>query len=212
MLIAAQITYVFTALQVESNSTNIAPDPWSFPFSLAAAIGSLATFAGFIVLLWQSRLTRTQISQTQQEIDSTLRPWLGHTSYTLHEVTTDSKGQHKSWVMIRLKNYGRLPARLTKQVQLWKLTEIMEEDLAKQQEEPTTHIMLFPDQESTYERVEEEQSHITGTRSNEYYFGFLLWYDFTVGEGRKEGKYGFILKRVISNGGYEDYILNTLAG
>ena len=60
--------------------------------------------------------------------------------------------------------------------------------------------------------MEEEQYHITETRPNEYYFGFLLWYDFHVGEGRKEGKYGFILKRVISNGGYEDYILNTLAG
>lgn len=47
---------------------------------------------------------------------------------------------------------------MTKQVQLWKLTEIREEDLAKQPEEEAAHIMIFPDQVRTHERVGEELS------------------------------------------------------
>ena len=83
MLTSVQIMYVFTVMQGEANSTNTTPDPWS-PLSWIAAIGSLATAAGFGVLIFQSYLTRKQISQTQQEIDTTLRQWLSHIKYTLH--------------------------------------------------------------------------------------------------------------------------------
>jgi hypothetical protein len=158
----------------------------------------------------QSKLTRQQISQTQQEIDITLRPWLGHTSYSLHAAIPDSAGHRKSFATFLLKNYGRLPARLTRQVHLWKLTEITQEDLTKHPEETANHIMIFPDQVSTYDRVGEEQTRIS--EAKEFYFAFLVWYDFHVGEGRKEGKYGFILKREITNEGFEDSILSTLVG
>jgi hypothetical protein len=207
MLTAIQIMNVFIVLQGESNSTNIAPDPWDFPFSLAAAIGSLATFAGFIVLLWQSRLTRTQISQTQQEIDSTLRPWLGHKSCEITSVPLG--GTYKTVARIGLKNYGRLPARLTRQVQLWKKTEIGEEDLANLQKEMATRGMIFPDQEEPYDFGADQSLIYAGS---EFYFGFLLWYDFHVGEGVKGGKYGFIIKcKVMGGNMFEWTLVNTLA-
>lgn len=164
--------YVFIAFQLESNSTGTAfnwtdesptdpwLDPWGFAFSIAAAVGSGATALALGFIYKQSKLTRKQISQTQQEIDSTLRPWLGHTSYTLHPAIPDQNGQRKSFATLKLKNYGRLPARLTRQAQLWKLTEITEEDLTKHPEETAPHVMIFPDQVSTYDRVGEEQSRI----------------------------------------------------
>jgi hypothetical protein len=42
--------------------------------------------------------------------------------------------------------------------------------------------MIFPDQVSTHERVAEEQTHIG--EAKEFYFAFLIWYDFHVGVGR----------------------------
>lgn len=219
MLTAIQIVYVFIALQLESNSTGAAlnwtsdspGDPWVSPFSLAAAIGSIMTAAGFFVLLWQSWLTRTQISQTQQEIDSTLRPWLGHTSYNLSSITIGLTGRRKDLAKFTLKNYGRLPARLTRQVQLWRLTEIKEKDLTDLPESISTQVIYFPDQEYTYDFSEErEQSYMFLPK--EFYFGFILKYDFQAGQGKKEGKYGIILKCKPTSAGYEYTAVNTLVG
>src|SRR5215207_11642041 len=94
MLTLIAVISVLTVFQLGSNITNFTLDstektslsngfPWAFFFSLVAAVGSMATAAGFFFLWWQSKLTKTQINQTQQEIDSTLRPWIGHTSIEL---------------------------------------------------------------------------------------------------------------------------------
>jgi len=234
MLTAIQIVYVFITLQLESNSTGTTLNwtdvsqggPWSFIFSLAAAIGSIATLGALYFIWKQSKLTRDQISQnqqgidltkqqisqTQQEIDSTLRPWIGHTSYKLDRETLDQDRQAgpKDIAKIDLKNYGRLPARLTRQVQLWQLTEIKEEDLAKQPETKADPIMIFPDQMSPYSFVGEESLIY---RKSDFYFGFLLWYDAHVGQRTKEGKYGIILKCKSLIGHVIEYnVVNTFAG
>src|SRR5919197_3903828 len=63
------------------NDTSTVPieeeDTSNFWFSLASAIGSAATAAALGVIIYQTRLTKKQIAQTQKELDNTLRPWLG---------------------------------------------------------------------------------------------------------------------------------------
>jgi hypothetical protein len=58
-------------------TSTLIEDPSNFWFSLAGAIGSLATAAAFGIIIYQTRLTKKQLAQTQEEIDNTLRPWIG---------------------------------------------------------------------------------------------------------------------------------------
>jgi hypothetical protein len=218
MLTAIHVLYVFIALQTAYNSSGtslnwtdeVPNDFWISLLPPLAAAGSLATAGGFIVLLIQSRLTGKQVSQTQQEIDSTLRSWLGHISYTLdrHAVEEDRQAGWKDIAKFELKNYGRLPAKLTRQVQLWQLTEIKEEDLENQPKSKAEQIIIFPDEVKPYSFIG-EQAFIY--KKSDFYFGFILWYDFQAGEGRKEGKYGIIIKCKSDIGHVLNYsVINTI--
>jgi hypothetical protein len=133
---------------------------------------------------------------------------MAHTSCHLLINAIDDNHQHLDAAKLILKNYGRLPARITGQVQLWKLTEIQERDLTNQLESTSTRVMYFPDQEGPYDLG--AQPHIED--ANLYYFAFLIRYDFQVGTGRKEGKYGAILKYELTDSGAETSVLNTFAG
>jgi hypothetical protein len=60
---------------------------------------------------------------TSYEIDSTLRPWI-----ECEEITTETVITEKPKINIKLKNYGRLPAKIYKMIIGMKLNE----DLMKQ--------------------------------------------------------------------------------
>jgi hypothetical protein len=90
---------------------------WPSIFNLIQAIGSIAT-AGFFILFYQINLTKKQLSQTQQEIDSTLRPWLGS-----HDFRVLMGVDVKDVLRFKLKNYGRLPAILSGVSKRWSTAE-----------------------------------------------------------------------------------------
>jgi hypothetical protein len=125
--------------------------PWNFIFSLLAAAGSVATALGFFLLLKQSKLTQTQIGQTQQEIDSTLRPWTGHTRYELFSGTIRFKDPPRDVARFFLKNYGRLPAKVSGMVELWHTGEIKEQDLINGPSAKVDPEMYFPEQEKQFD-------------------------------------------------------------
>jgi hypothetical protein len=182
MLTAIQIVYVFIALQFESNSTGSAlnltdespSDPWSFVFSLAAAVGSGATALALYFIWKQSRLAEERMRLTKEELEVTLpRPWLG----TIKIAPTPDKKE----VMILLKNFGRYPGRVTGLIGKDSNTRLSRNDVAGGHVNQT-EITLFPDHEIW---------HVVPLHGEALRFvGLILEYAY--GKGDKRGKYGVI--------------------
>jgi hypothetical protein len=93
-----------------------------FSFSLVGAIGSAATAAAFWLIIRQTNLTKKQIAQTQDDLDNPSRPWIGHLQiedkdirfYFIPDIDpTDITAKYF------LKNYGRIPARITRKRYMW---------------------------------------------------------------------------------------------
>jgi hypothetical protein len=189
--------------------------PWDFIFSFIAAAGSVATAAGFFLLLKQSKLTetqithtQTQITQTQQEIDTTLRPWIGHTSYELFSRPIRFKDPPKDVAKFSLKNYGRLPAKLSGMVQLWNTEEIKEQDIMTRPLDEVNPEIYFPEQEKQFDMTGPETYMV---QRKGFYFAFLLRYNYNVGQGKKQGKYGVTLKCKFRGPEYMFSIIRTVA-
>jgi hypothetical protein len=92
-------------------------DPWQFAFAFLGAIGSVATAIAVYFLYRQSAQIREQTLQTQeqtllarQEMESTIRPWLG-----ISEIRKNDRYE----VVIDLKNYCSIPAKLTRVKELF---------------------------------------------------------------------------------------------
>ena len=168
----------------------------------------MATAAGFFLLLIQSKLTKTQIGQTQQEIDSTLRSWIGHTRYELFSRTLRFKDPPLDVARFSLKNYGRLPAKLSGMVQLWSTGEIKERDLTNRKSNEVDPEVYFPEQEKQFDMIGPE-AYIMHRKS--FYFTFLLRYEYNVGQGQKQGKYGVILRCTFRGPEYVYSIVYTVA-
>jgi hypothetical protein len=71
----------------------------------------------FGIIIYQTRLTKKQLAQTQEVIDNTLRPWKGvgkdieyDTIYI--ESAKEYAPKAKITVTYALRNYGRVPARI----------------------------------------------------------------------------------------------------
>jgi len=181
--------------------------PWDFIFSFVAAVGSGATAAGFILIWNQTRLTKKQISQTQQEIDSTLRPWIGHTDAKFSPQKVLLSEPPKDAVKFMLRNYGRLPAKLSGMAYVWKVEDVRESDLTNLPLGAVNSEMYFPDQENSLVVIG-DNSYMT--RQTDFFFGLRLDYDYQVGQGKKQGEYGVIFKVVFKSGyGFSSSIMNT---
>ncbi len=155
-------------------------------FSIVGAIGSAATAAAFGVIIYQTSLTKKQIAQTQKELENTLRPWLGllqtygkDTGFSVDFRDIDKVGA-KITAEYFLKNYGRVPARITSKRYKWSKKEISKNELYNEKipdewSSSRLQSMIFPDEDaksSTYS----EQSFLTSPDET-FYFGLLVEYD-----------------------------------
>lgn len=154
-------------------------------------IGNVAT-AGALVFLWyQSRQTQQQIKQTQEqtkyvreEMESTLRPWIG-----VSEINVVPNGK----VLFQIKNYGRIPAKIPRIRNMFSSTRIEREDLRSHKLE-NIEMMIFPDATAFYALKIPEH------RPDSQYVGVLFEYEYG---NNKSGEYGVIANRHSEDDGYD---------
>jgi hypothetical protein len=167
---------------LESNSTGTAlswtdelpGDPWSFIFSLAAAVGSGATALALYFIWKQSRLAEEQMRLTKEELKVTLpRPWIGTTNI--------SYLPNKKEILINLKNFGHFPGRVTALKAKDSESRPNRNDIASGYANPT-EIALFPEHERPYT--------VPAIGEALPFVGFIL--EYTFGTEGKKGLYGVI--------------------
>jgi hypothetical protein len=99
-------------------------------------------------------------------------------------------------ILYFLKNYGRVPARVTSKRYKWSKKEISKNDLYSKEipvEWSSSHLqsLLFPDQDGKSTVNSYEQSFLVSPGET-FYFGLLLGYD--SGKGTRKREYGTIFR------------------
>jgi hypothetical protein len=134
--------------------------PWEYVFALISAIGSLGTAAALFFLWNQSKQTKQQIHLTQEEVESTLRPWLG-----IENITRVNAGLSRGFI----KNTGRMPAKIVKRQQFFSSTMITQKQL-RSGEDISGKVIVFPDQKREI-RIKNEIAAYP-------YIGILIQYEY----------------------------------
>lgn len=169
-------------------------DPWQFAFAFIGSIGSIATAIALGFLLHQSRQTQKQIQLTQQqtnfmqeqigltknEMESTLRPWIG---------ISDVEIQSNEFVTFHVKNYGRIPARIVRMRKVLDKIKISKDVLVSKKAE-NSETMLFPDEIL-------KMSSILPEEAGYQYVAIMIEYEYG---NNKNGEFGLIAKRVGKSG------------
>jgi hypothetical protein len=162
-------------------------DSWSFAFALAGAIGSVATAGALGFLYYQSRQTQKQIQLAQQqtnytreEMDSTLRPWIG---------VIDVEIQADEFVTFTVKNYGRILAKIVRMRKVIDKKKITKDQLCSAEAEDK-EMLLFPD-------AIVKMSSILPEDSENLYVAIMIEYEYA---NNKHGEYGLIGKRIGDTG------------
>ena len=100
-------------------------DPWTYIFASIGTAGSVATGAALIFLWRQLKQTEKQIHLTQEEVEGTLRPWVG-----IHDVRRTDKG----YPVALVKNTGRIAAKVVRTQRFFSDTMITQEQLRSGQD------------------------------------------------------------------------------
>jgi hypothetical protein len=192
-------------------------DQWDFWFSFLGALGSAATAAAFGVIIYQTRLnkkqiaqtkdqiaqTQKQVAQTQEELDNTLRPWLGVLQTKEQDIIveadyTDAPNPPTMAITVQyfLKNYGRVPARVTSKRYKWSKNEISKNELYSEKipadwSSSRLQSLLLPGQDGKSTVHSRERSFLVSLDET-FYFGLLIDYDF--GEGTRKREYGTVFE------------------
>jgi hypothetical protein len=166
------------------------------------AIGSFATAIALGVIFYQSILTKKQIAQTQEELDNTLRPWIGvlqtpgkDIEFSVSSLDSD-KPEMEIEVGYFLKNYGRIPARIISKRYKWSKKEISPNDLYSEKipaewSSSQLRTLIFPDADGHSSTNSHDQS-FRAPPDETFYFGLLIEYD--SGEGTKKREFGSIFR------------------
>jgi hypothetical protein len=190
-------------------------DTSNFWFSFASAIGSFATLGAFVVIMYQTRLTKKQIAQTQvglsltkeqlaqtqEELDNTIRPWIGILqthgkdigfSIDFHDIGKLANVTAEYF----LKNYGRVPARIISKRYKWSKKRISENELYSEKipdewSSSRLQSLIFPDEDGKSSTDSDEQSFLVSPNET-FYFGLLIEYD--SGEGTRKREFGSIIE------------------
>jgi hypothetical protein len=173
-----------------SSTVHILMDTWNFWFSLVGAIGSAATAAAFGFIIHQTRLT-------QKELDNTLRPRLGVLQTHGKDIEVEAEfintvNTPTTTITVKyiLKNYGRVPARVTSKRYKWSKKEISKKGLYSEEitadwSSSRLQSLLLPEEDARSTANSLEQSFLVSPGET-FYFGLLVDYD--SGEGtKKEG-------------------------
>ena len=153
-------------------------DSWAFAFELVAAVGSIITAAAIFYLWKQSRDTQTQIKLTRQqteymreELDITLRAWIGVENV---EVRSD--------LTFIVKNYGRIPGKIVTKRSVIDKTKISKDRLLTTEVQNVEKMMLFPG-------VAVPMTLVMRKEPEYQYVAVMMEYEYA---NNKRGRYGLI--------------------
>lgn len=159
-------------------------DSWKFFYELAQAIGSVATAAALGFVGWQTYLFKKQISleiqktnQAQEESKLTFRPWIGFVSVN----------QQYGKLVYRIKNYGRLPARVVGLYTYFGSEKITSDELKNKETRKIDEFTLFPDQEDGISVDMPD-----GYESIDFDFGMVVAYTYSDTNKVKSAAIGFV--------------------
>jgi len=164
-------------------------DTLTFAFALAGAIGSIATAAALAVVWIQSRHTKKQTDYMREEMDYTLRPWIG---------VRDVQIESNEFVTLDVKNYGRIPGKVVRMKALFEMKKISK-DILRSAEAKDYEVMLFPDGSWSMSSLPKEPKY--------QYVAAMIEYEYA---NNKHGEYGLVAKRIGNSGNfiYEEIFAN----
>ena len=148
-------------------------DSWAYFFASVGAIGSVATAAALFFLWRQSKQTETQIHLTQEEVEGTLRPWVGIDDVRLRE---------EGYVALLIKNTGSIAAKIVRAQRVFSHTMITQEQLRSGVDIPGNFVII-PKIDKTI-----RMSNESGTYP---YIGILIQYEYPK---NKRGEYGLVVQ------------------
>lgn len=160
---------------------------WIFPIieagaALAAIILVLMVRAQMKQTDKQLKMTQDQVSMSKQQMESTIRPWLG---------ATGAKIVDERHIGIPIKNYGSIPT-TSAETRVVIHGEMMTEDAIRSSAHTKQgqYGVIFPDQTKT---IRVEVSDIVKARTGEaiMFIGFLMEYKYANGQ---TGAFGIIVR------------------
>jgi hypothetical protein len=157
-------------------------DSWMLGLGLAQAIGSIGTAIAVYFVYKQASITRDQLELTRQQMDSSLRPWLG--------VFEGGLQPHYSDALLRITNYGSLPTTSWKWTIKTDVIKITRSDLNSQKAYPSPYeaTAIFPNQR--WDRVIGlEEGTLVAARSRErsLFVGVLIEYKYANNSAGESG-------------------------
>jgi hypothetical protein len=148
-------------------------DPWTYIFASVGAVGSATTAAALFFLWRQSKQTEKQIHLTQDEVEGTLRPWVG---------IDDVRRTEKGYVQVLIRNTGSIPAKIVKAQRFFSSTMITQEQL-RSGVDIIGKFVIFPNINKTI-----RLSDSSGTYP---YIGILIQYEYAK---NKHGEIGLVVQ------------------
>ena len=149
---------------------------WNFIITLVSAIGSVAT-AWALYFVWK------QAHMAQREVTTTLRPWLSTGGYTSNEPPD---------IAVRLRNSGRLPAKVLSHKLLVETHDMKIETLQDQGKEIIDSFFIAPDADTLFS-IELDENDLTkiSDKDKTWFLGYMFDYSYA---NNLKGKYGIITK------------------
>jgi hypothetical protein len=131
-------------------------------------VTALAAAAAAIVAIWQSRMTK-------QQMDATLRPWIGVTERGIELDKLDNKT-----FIVPYKNFGKVPASKVKtKLAIRKSTFTKEELRTRPYPSNIQNMVLFPDNLKTDTTTFEDPTiYETRAQGKPLYLGFMVEYQY----------------------------------
>jgi hypothetical protein len=128
-------------------------------------VTALAAAAAAIVAIWQSRMTK-------QQMDATLRPWIGVTERGIELDKLDNKT-----FFVTYKNFGKVPAIKVKTKLAIRKSTFTKEEL-RPYPSNIQNMVLFADDIKTDTQTFEDSIYETRAQGKPLYLGFMVEYQY----------------------------------
>jgi len=151
-------------------------DTWAYFFASVATVGSAATAAALFFLWRQSGQTEKQIQLTQDEGESTLRPWVGIEDVRLNRLN------EKGYVQVLISNTGSIAAKVVSARRVFSHSMITQEELRSGVDIPGKFV-IFPNIKKTIRMSSESSTYP--------YIGILIQYEYAK---NKHGEIGLVVQ------------------
>ena len=154
----------------------------------AVVLSGFATTVLVIIIAYQIKITKTAVGMTKQQMDSSLRPWVGAES-GLVDYTSDK-------LAFYYMNYGQLPPKSLKIKGLESEETISRKELNKAKDESWPNMgIIMPNQKKAY-IIASNETQLNKIKKGEisFWIGLLLSYEYA---DNKRGEYGVIYEFLV---------------